>query len=40
MRGTFGNIRIKNMLVAPKEGSWTLKFPEKEETFVYEAAME
>ncbi len=39
MRGTFGNIRIKNLLVAPKEGSFTLKFPEKEETFVYDAAM-
>lgn len=39
MRGTFGNIRIKNHLVAPKEGSFTLKFPDKEEMFVYEAAM-
>ncbi|MEJ2095605.1 MAG: aconitate hydratase AcnA [Deltaproteobacteria bacterium] len=39
MRGTFGNIRIKNQLVKPKEGSFTLKFPEKEERFVYDAAM-
>ena len=39
MRGTFGNIRIKNKLVEGKEGSWTLKFPEKKEMFVYEAAM-
>jgi len=39
MRGTFGNIRIKNRMVAPKEGSLTLKFPERIETFVYEAAM-
>jgi aconitate hydratase len=39
MRGTFGNIRIKNQMVAPKEGSFTLKFPERQETFVYEAAM-
>jgi aconitate hydratase len=39
MRGTFANIRIKNMMVAPKEGSFTLKFPERQETFVYEAAM-
>jgi len=38
MRGTFGNIRIKNKLVAPKEGSYTVKFPEKEEMFVYDAA--
>jgi aconitate hydratase len=40
MRGTFGNIRIKNKLVAPKEGSFTLKFPERREMFVYEAAMQ
>ena len=39
MRGTFGNIRIKNQLVEPKEGSFTVKFPEKEERFVYAAAM-
>jgi aconitate hydratase len=39
MRGTFGNIRIKNQLVAPKEGSFTRKCPEGEEMFVYEAAM-
>ncbi len=39
MRGTFGNIRIRNNLVAPKEGSFTLKFPEQEEMFVYDAAM-
>jgi len=39
MRGTFGNIRIKNKLVDPKEGSFTLKFPDKEEMPVYEAAM-
>jgi len=40
MRGTFGNIRIKNSLVDPKEGSFTLKFPDKKEMFIYEAAME
>ncbi len=39
MRGTFGNIRIKNRLVQPKEGSFTLKFPSGEEKFVYDAAM-
>jgi aconitate hydratase len=38
MRGTFGNIRIKNRLVAPKEGSYTLHFPGQEEMFVYDAA--
>ena len=39
MRGTFGNIRIKNQLVDPKQGSFTLKFPEKKEMFNYDAAM-
>lgn len=39
MRGTFGNIRIKNHLVGAKEGSFTLKLPEKEEMYVFEAAM-
>ncbi len=39
MRGTFGNIRIKNKLVDPKQGSFTLKFPEKTEMFNYDAAM-
>jgi aconitate hydratase len=39
MRGTFGNIRIKNQLAAGKEGSFTMKFPENTEMFVYDAAM-
>lgn len=39
MRGTFGNIRIKNLMVSPKEGSFTLKFPEGEEMYNYDAAM-
>ncbi len=39
MRGTFGNVRIKNKLVGSKEGGVTLKFPEKKELFNYEAAM-
>jgi aconitate hydratase len=39
MRGTFGNIRIKNKLVGSKEGAFTIKFPEKEEMFNFEAAM-
>jgi aconitate hydratase len=40
MRGTFGNIRIKNRMTDPKEGSYTLKFPERQEMFVYDAAMQ
>jgi aconitate hydratase len=39
MRGTFGNIRLKNLLVADKEGSYTLKYPEGDERFIYDAAM-
>jgi aconitate hydratase len=39
MRGTFGNIRIKNKIVAPKEGSFTVKFPGNEQMFIYTAAM-
>jgi aconitate hydratase len=38
MRGTFGNVRIKNKIVSPKDGSFTLKFPEKKEMYVYDAA--
>ena len=39
MRGTFGNIRLKNRLVGEKEGSFTLKFPEGDEHFIYDASM-
>jgi aconitate hydratase len=40
MRGTFGNIRIKNQMIKPKEGSFTLQFPSRQEKFIYDAAME
>ena len=39
MRGTFGNIRIKNKMVGHKEGSFTLLYPDKTEMPVYAAAM-
>jgi aconitate hydratase len=39
MRGTFGNVRIKNALVPDKEGNWTLHFPSGEVTSIYDAAM-
>lgn len=39
MRGTFGNIRIKNRMVAPKEGAFTIKYPEGKEMYNYDAAM-
>ena len=38
IRGTFGNIRLKNKLVGTKEGSYTVKFPEKTEMYIYDAA--
>ncbi len=38
VRGTLGNIRLQNTFVAPKEGSYTLKFPEREEMFIFEAS--
>ena len=40
MRGTFGNIRIKNRMVGDKEGSYTIKYPEGKEMFIYDAAAE
>jgi len=39
MRGTFANERIKNLLVHPKEGGYTVQYPQKKETFIYNAAM-
>ena len=38
MRGTFGNIRIKNRLVEGTEGNWTLHVPSGEEMSIYDAA--
>jgi len=38
-RGTFANIRLKNMLVSPKEGNWTRYLPSGEEMSIFEAAM-
>jgi aconitate hydratase len=39
MRGTFGNIRIKNRLADGKEGNWTKHFPSGEIVSIYDAAM-
>jgi aconitate hydratase len=39
MRGTFGNIRLRNKLVAPREGYWTVYLPTGEEMTIYDAAM-
>ncbi len=39
MRGTFGNIRLRNRLVEGKEGPYTRILPSGEEAFLYDAAM-
>ena len=38
-RGTFANIRLKNQLVAPKEGNWTVHMPSGEVMPIYDAAI-
>lgn len=40
IRGTFGNIRLRNLLTPDKEGAFTLHFPEGNLTSIYEAAMQ
>ncbi|MDQ3986426.1 MAG: aconitate hydratase AcnA [Actinomycetota bacterium] len=37
VRGTFANIRLRNLL-AGKEGGWTTYFPTREETTIFDAA--
>ena len=39
MRGTFANIRLKNLIVAGTEGGWTLHLPDGEKLSIYDAAM-
>ncbi len=39
-RGTFANIRLKNLLVAPKEGNWTVHQPDGAEMPIFDAAMQ
>ena len=39
MRGTFGNVRIKNRLVPDKEGNWTIHLPTGDVMSIYDAAM-
>jgi len=38
-RGTFANIRLKNLLVAPKEGNLTRHFPSNAQMPIFDAAM-
>ncbi len=39
MRGTFGNIRLRNMLVPGKEGYWTRHLPDGDMMTIYDASM-
>jgi len=39
MRGTFGNVRIRNLLLDDKEGGYTRYFPSDETMPIYDAAM-
>ncbi|MFN3903734.1 aconitate hydratase AcnA, partial [Rehaibacterium terrae] len=39
VRGTFANIRIRNLMLGGKEGGHTLHFPSREEMPIYDAAM-
>jgi aconitate hydratase len=39
MRGTFANIRLRNMLAPGTEGGWTLHQPGGEKMSIYDAAM-
>jgi aconitate hydratase len=39
MRGTFGNIRLRNQLAPGTEGGWTLFLPDGEKMTIYDAAV-
>jgi aconitate hydratase len=39
MRGTFGNIRIKNQMVPGVEGGFTIHYPSRQRMTMYDAAM-
>jgi aconitate hydratase len=39
MRGTYANIRVKNLMLAGKEGGYTIHFPDGQQLNVYDAAM-
>jgi aconitate hydratase len=39
MRGTFGNIRLRNRLAGDREGPYTIHLPDGEPGFIYDVAM-
>jgi aconitate hydratase len=40
MRGTFANVRLRNLLAPDTQGGFTVKLPSGEQTTIFEAAME
>jgi aconitate hydratase len=38
VRGTFANVRLRNLLVPESEGTWTVHLPSEEEMTIFEAA--
>ena len=38
VRGTFANVRLRNLLVPGSEGTWTVHLPSGDETTIFEAA--
>jgi aconitate hydratase len=38
VRGTFANVRLRNLLVPESEGTWTVHLPSGEETTIFEAS--
>jgi aconitate hydratase len=38
VRGTFANVRFRNLLVPGSEGTWTVHLPDGEETSIFEAS--
>jgi aconitate hydratase len=38
MRGTFGNIRLRNLLTPKREGDWTIHLPTGDEVRIFEAS--
>ena len=38
VRGTFANVRLRNLLVPGSEGTWTKHFPSGEEMTIFEAS--
>jgi aconitate hydratase len=39
LRGTFGNVRIRNLMLKDKEGGYTIHFPTNEVISIYDASM-